>query len=257
MTTRRRWILWALEITVPVVVIALIAVWTANADSFYFPPVGDMLTAFKDTWLHGGIKVDVVPSVLRLAGGYALAVVIGISVGVLCGTSRPVRLATAPIIEFMRALPAPALIPFFILVFGVGDVSKILLIGLVTVFPVLLNTIDGIAGVDPTLLDTARSYRLTRAETLFRVRLPAASPQIFAGLRTALSLALILMVISEMVASVNGVGHFILQAQSTFDIPQMWAGILLLGILGYLLNAIFIVIERRVLRWYTAAREGV
>jgi ABC-type nitrate/sulfonate/bicarbonate transport system permease component len=115
---------------------------------------------------------------------------------------------------------------------------------------------DGISGVDATLLDTSRVYRVSAWDRVVRVMLPAAAPQIFAGLRTSLSLALILMVISEMVASTNGIGYFVLQSQRTFAIPEMWSGILLLGILGYLLNLLFVIVERRVLRWHRGARSS-
>jgi ABC-type nitrate/sulfonate/bicarbonate transport system permease component len=113
-----------------------------------------------------------------------------------------------------------------------------------------------VAGVDPTLRETARVYDIGPVDRVLRVTLPAAAPQIFAGMRTALSLALILMVISEMVASTNGIGYFVLQAQRSFAIPEMWSGILLLGILGYVLNAIFLLVERRVLRWHRGARAS-
>ena len=139
---------------------------------------------------------------------------------------------------------------------GVGDSMKVFIIAFVCVWPILLNTIDGAAGIDPTLEDTTRVYGVAKRDNLLRVVLPAAGPQIFAGLRTAVSLALILMVISEMVASTNGIGYFILQSQRTFAIPEMWSGILLLGILGYALNGGFVMIERRVLRWHRGARAS-
>ena len=135
--------------------------------------------------------------------------------------------------QFLRAIPAPALLPFAILVLGVGNSMKIFIIAFVCLWPVLLNTIDGVAGVDPTLRETARVYRIGARDRILRVMLPAAAPQIFAGMRTSLSLALILMVISEMVASTNGIGYFVLQSQRSFAIPEMWSGILLLGLLGY------------------------
>ena len=112
-------------------------------------------------------------------------------------------------------------------------------------------------GVDPTLRDTSRVYGISSRDRVLKVMFPAAAPQIFAGMRTSLSLALILMVISEMVASTNGIGYFVLQCQRSFDIPEMWSGILLLGILGYALNGIFLLIERRALRWHRGARRGV
>jgi ABC-type nitrate/sulfonate/bicarbonate transport system permease component len=138
----------------------------------------------------------------------------------------------------------------------VGNSMKVFIIAFVCVWPILLNTIDGVRGIDPTLADTTRVYGVPSGDRVWRVMLPAASPQIFAGMRTSLSLALILMVISEMVASTNGIGYFVLQSQRTFAIPEMWSGILLLGILGYVLNGIFALIERRVLRWHRGARAS-
>jgi ABC-type nitrate/sulfonate/bicarbonate transport system permease component len=104
--------------------------------------------------------------------------------------------------------------------------------------------------------ETAKSYGIKGRDRLQRIILPAASPQIFAGMRTSLSLALILLVISEMVASTNGIGFFVLQSQRSFAIPEMWSGILLLGLLGYLLNVVFVLIERRVLAWHRGARAS-
>ena len=136
-------------------------------------------------------------------------------------------------VQFLRAIPPPALLPFGILVLGVGTSMKVFIIAFVCLWPVLLNTIDGVAGVDPTLRETARVYEIARAG-------PAAAGDAArrhaADLRRHahdLSLALILMVICEMVASTNGIGYFVLQSQRSFAIPEMWSGILLLGILGY------------------------
>jgi ABC-type nitrate/sulfonate/bicarbonate transport system permease component len=154
------------------------------------------------------------------------------------------------------AIPPPALLPAAIVAIGVGDSMKVFLIAFVCLWPILLNAIDGAAGLDPTLDDTMRAYRIGRPDQLLHVVIPAAGPQIFAGVRLAVSLALIMMVISEMVASTNGIGHFILYSQRTFAIPEMWSGILLLGILGYTLNALVAGAERRMLRWHRATRPG-
>jgi ABC-type nitrate/sulfonate/bicarbonate transport system permease component len=175
---------------------------------------------------------------------------------VALGMSPLVRRVASPIVEFLRAIPAPALLPFALLVLGVGNSSKIFVIAFVCLWPILLNAIDGVSGVDPTLVDTGRVYRIPARDRLTRVVLPAAAPQIFAGMRTSLSLALILMVISEMVASSNGIGYFVLQSQRSFAIPEMWSGIILLGILGYLFNAVFLLLERRALAWHRGARAG-
>ena len=252
----RRATLIAVEVAVPVVVIAVIWFWSAGSDVYYFPPLKDVLTTFKDTWLFDRVGSDVVPSLIRLFIGYFIAVAVGVGGGIALGLSPVLRRMTEPIVEFLRAVPAPALLPFALLVLGVGNDSKIFVIAFVCLWPILLNAVDGVAGVDPTLVDTGLVYRIPASDRLRHVVLPAAAPQIFAGMRTSLSLALILMVISEMVASSNGIGYFVLQSQRSFAIPEMWSGIILLGLLGYAFNAVFLLVERRALAWHRGARAG-
>jgi ABC-type nitrate/sulfonate/bicarbonate transport system permease component len=254
--TRRGSVALGLEIAVPLAALAIWWVASSDSDSVYFPPLSDILDTFADTWLFERAGTDLAPSLARLITGFALAVVIGIGGGLLLGVSAVARRATAPIVEFLRAIPPPALIPAAIVVLGVGDGMKVLIITMACVWPILLNAIDGVASVDPTLLETSRSYGIRPLDRLRSVVLPAALPQIFAGMRTSLSIAIIVMVVSEMVASTNGVGFFVLESQSSFAITEMWSGILLLGILGYVLNLGFTRVERHVLRWHRGARES-
>jgi ABC-type nitrate/sulfonate/bicarbonate transport system permease component len=240
-----------------VVPVGLIALWwfaSAGSDSVYFPPLEQIMSAFKDLWLFERWESDVLPSLERMAIGYALAAAAGVTGGLVIGLVPWARRAAAPLVEFLRSIPPAALIPFAILLLGVDAEMKIFVIATGTLWPILLNAVDGVRSVDQTLLETARAYGIGRAERLRRVILPAAGPQIFAGLRTSLSLALILMVISEMVASTNGIGYFVIQAQRAFEIPEMWSGIILLGLLGFILNLGFTAIERRALRWYWGAQ---
>ena len=246
----------ALQLVVPALVLLAWGLWSARAENFFFPALTDILASFRANWLFARVPSDVLPSLERMLAGYALAVVGGVAAGVLIGSIRPVRWAAGPPVEFLRAIPPPVLIPFAILTFGIGPQFKVFVIAIGCVWPVLLNTIDGVRGIDPTLRETARSYRIGRVARLLWVVLPAASPRIFAGMRTAVALALILMVISEMEASTNGIGFFILQSQRSFAIPDMWSGILLLGLLGFALNAGFVELERRVLRWHRAAQAS-
>jgi ABC-type nitrate/sulfonate/bicarbonate transport system permease component len=159
-------------------------------------------------------------------------------------------------VQFLRSIPPPALLPFGILVLGVGTSMKVFIIAFVCLWPVLLNTIDGVRGIDPTMLDTARSYGVRRLERIRRIVLPAALPQIFAGLRTSLSLAVIMMVLTEYFASDSGVGYVLLISKNTFQLAPMWAAILLIGLLGYLLNLLLILVERRVLAWHRGWRAA-
>ncbi|WP_129670018.1 ABC transporter permease [Phytoactinopolyspora endophytica] len=245
-----------LEIAVPIGALALWAALTRDGSSFYFPPLLDIFRTFQETWLFAGMGTDVVPSLSRLLSGYAIAVVAGVVVGVALGSSHPLRRMVDPVVQFLRAIPPPVLIPAGILVLGVNSTMKVALIAFVCLWPILLNTIDGVGGVDPTLRETARSFQIPRRDRLFRVVLPSAAPQIFAGARVSLALAVIMMVVSEMVASTNGIGYFVLQSQRTYAITEMWSGILLLAILGYVLNALFLLVERRALRWHRGARTG-
>jgi len=252
----RRWVGGGLEIAVPILVLGAWGVLSAGSQTYYFPPLTDILSTFADTWLFERVTSDALPSLARMGAGFLIAVVVAVSLGLLLGLSPRAKRAASPIVEFARAIPPPALLPFAILVIGVGNSMKVAIIAFVCLWPILLNTIDGVLGVDPTLRDTSRVYGISPRDRVLKVMFPAAAPQIFAGMRTSLSLALILMVISEMVASTNGIGYFVLQSQRSFDIPEMWSGILLLGILGYALNGIFVLIERRALRWHRGARAS-
>jgi len=254
MTRRRSALYIAAEVLTPLLIVIGVLIFTNGSAGFYFPPLQDVLVAFQRNWLFDRFGTDILPSLGRLFAGYLIAVVLGVALGVLLGHVRWLRRQMSPIIEFLRAIPPPALLPFTIIAIGVDSSAKIALIAFICIWPVLLNTMDGIAGIEPTIKDTGIVYRIRGRDSLLFVELRAASPQIFAGMRTALPLALILMVISEMVASTNGIGYFVIQSQRTFAIADMWSGIVLLGVLGYLLNLIFTLIERRALSWYLGAR---
>jgi ABC-type nitrate/sulfonate/bicarbonate transport system permease component len=243
-------------LALPVVLVVLWWFSSANSTSYYFPPLKTILQAFGDTWFSAHFGDDVVPSVVRLLIGYAGAVVVGVALGVLLGANRTLRRITEPVLEFFRAIPPPVLIPVLFLFAGIGDVAKVIVIISGAVWPVLLNTVEGVRAVDEVLSDTSRSYRITGWARLRHLVLPAASPQIVAGMRQSLSISIILMVISEMFASSNGLGFTIIQFQRSFAIPQMWSGIILLGLLGFVLSLLFALFERRSLHWYQGLRRA-
>ncbi|MGW0823210.1 ABC transporter permease [Streptomyces sp. NPDC002845] len=232
--------------------------WVASDDStdVFWPPLRTILTTFPDVWTGERLRDDVLPSVLRLSAGYASAAVVGVALGTVVGSYRRVRAVCEPVFEFLRAVPPPVLVPVIMLFAGFGHTMKIVVIASGCVWPILLNTVEGVRAVDSVMSETARSYGVTGLARLRHVVLPSAGPQIFAGLRQALSIGIILMVISEMFAASNGLGFTIVQFQRGFAIPDMWTGILVLGLLGFLLSVVFQLVERRVLGWYHGLRAS-
>ena len=247
----------------PVFVLALpavlVAVWWLASDGStdpFWPPLRTILKTFPDVWTGERLRTDALPSLRRLLAGYALAAVAGVALGTVIGSYRRVRAVCEPVLEFLRAVPPPVLIPVIMLFAGIGDTMKIVVIASGCVWPILLNTVEGVRAVDSVMAETARSYGITGVARLRHVVLRSASPQIFAGLRQALSIGIILMVISEMFAASNGLGFTVVQFQRGFAIPDMWTGILVLGLLGFFLSVVFQLVERRVLGWYHGLRAS-
>ena len=240
-----------IEIWLPII---LVAVWwfaSLNSKSTYFPSLSKIMAAFSRDWLNPEKALaNLVPSLQLLGLGYVLAVVAGVVVGILLGLTDVLERATRPLLEVLRAIPGVALLPIFMVLFGIGVEMKIALIAFGAFWPVLLNTVDGVRGIEPTLTDVARVFRLSPARRLWSIVLPGASPQIFAGARTSLAISLIILVVSETVGADGGIGYFLLSAQRNFQVTSMWGAIVALGILGYLLNIVFRIIESGVLRWH-------
>jgi ABC-type nitrate/sulfonate/bicarbonate transport system permease component len=239
--------------------VALVVLWwyvSAGSQDFAFPPLSTIVDFFPDTWFKGRLTHDVLPSLARLAVGYTLALVIGVGLGVLIGGSRALRALLEPVLEFLRAIPPPVLVPILILVAGIDNLMKVLVIVSGCVWPVLLNTVEGVRATDEVLDDTCRSYRIGGLTRLRTFVLRSASPQIMAGARQALSIGLILMVISETKAASEGLGFTIIQFSRSFAIPEMWGGIILLGVIGVVLALLFTLVERRVLNWYHGVRAA-
>ncbi|MEU6373060.1 ABC transporter permease subunit [Streptomyces sp. NPDC046909] len=237
----------------------LLAGWWFASDgstNVFWPPLRTTLKTFPDVWTGQRLKDDVLPSLIRLLAGYAIAAAVGVALGTVIGSYRRVRAVCEPVLEFLRAVPPPVLVPVIMLFAGIDDTMKIVVIASGCVWPILLNTVEGVRAVDSVMAETARSYGITGLARLKDVVLRSASPQIFAGLRQALSIGIILMVISEMFAASDGLGFTVVQFQRSFAIPEMWTGILVLGLLGFLLSVVFQLVERRVLGWYHGLRAS-
>ncbi|SDG43012.1 ABC-type nitrate/sulfonate/bicarbonate transport system, permease component [Lentzea fradiae] len=238
----------------------LVAVWEALgllADDPFFPPPSEIAVAAWEWWVlePENLTDHVLPSIGRLLAAWAIASVIGVALGLLLGRSDRAMEYANPLLVFLRSIPPPALVPVFLLLFKVGTSMQVATIVFGVIWPVLLNSVDGARSVDVTKVDTSAVFQIRRAQWVFGVVLPAASPKIFAGLRVSLSLSLVLMVISELVAADNGIGWQLMQAQRDFDYTRMWAGVVLLGVLGYGLNTALLAVERRALAWQPRSRD--
>lgn len=237
-------------------VVLFVAWWvrSAGSKSLYFPPLESIVKALWTQWVTGPARADLSSSLEHLIAGYAIACVAGIGLGMALWALRYAREATSPYLYFLYVLPAPVLVPAAMTLFGIGFSMKVVLIAFAALWPTLLNTLDGMRGVDAVKLDTSRVLGLPRWRNALQVVLPAAGPQIVAGLRNSLQVAIILMVVSEWEASTDGIGYYIVSAQQSFDYVGMWSGIIVLAIIGVVANLLFVVAENRVLHWHYGAR---
>lgn len=244
-------------VALPAVLVAGWWVASAGSTSFFWPPLSEIVKAFPETWTWDRITGDVFPSLARLAIGYILALVFGVALGSAIGLSRGLRAFLEPTLEFFRAIPPPVLVPVIAVFAGyTGWTAKIITIALGCLWPILLNAVEGVRGLDEVLVDTARSYRLRRRTRFLHVVLRGSSPQVAAGARQALSIGVIVMVISELFGANRGLGASIVQFQRSFAIPQMWTGIILLGLIGFALSVIFRIVEHYSLAWYRGLRQA-
>ncbi|WP_113699366.1 ABC transporter permease [Nonomuraea lactucae] len=236
--------------------------WLARAwANPFLPPPTRIASWMREQWFSGPLLLteqavdNFVPSLVRVVGSWSAAVVIGITLGVAIGRIGRLADYVDPLVEFGRAVPPPAMLPVFLVLFTMGTQVQVATIVFGIIWPILLNSIDGARGVDSMQIETATVFGVPAHLRLFRIILPAASPKIFAGLRLSVSLALILMVISELKGSTDGIGYLLSVASNNADMPGIWAGVVVLGVLGFALNSLFLMIERRMLGWHRGARR--
>ena len=180
---------------------------------------------------------------------YFSASALAVLAGLLMGRFPVAYNLLEPLVESIRPLPKAALLPPLILLLGLGDAMKLTIIGLAVFFPVLINTVQGVRGIDPVLINTARTFGCPPATILAKVVLPAALPLILSGMRVSLALGLILVVTAEMLAGTGGLGYLIIDMQRSFRVLSMYAWLLILAVLGYGLNELFVCLERRAIHW--------
>jgi ABC-type nitrate/sulfonate/bicarbonate transport system permease component len=222
----------------------------------HFPPISETLSTLGEQLGEGSFWEAVGNTLQGWALGLGIAAALAIPIGIVIGSSSLLYRASRGVIEFLRPIPSVALIPLAILIYGTGLESKVFLAAFASFWQLLVATLYGVQDVDPVATDTARSFGFSRAQRLFRVTLPSAIPYIATGLRIASAVSLILTVTAELVIGSAGLGRAINVARSGGNEELMYALIITTGILGVLLNLIFVRAERRVLRWHPSQRRG-
>ncbi|WP_072804190.1 ABC transporter permease [Rhodococcoides yunnanense] len=251
----RRWSAVGWRYTKPLIAIAVfLGIWEAAprlglVDEVFLPPFSVVADAFVELVTNGQLWEHLSASLSRALTGFAIAIVIAIPLGVAIAWYKPVAEFLGPILELFRNTAALALLPVFILILGIGETSKIALVLYASTFPILLNTISGVRTVDPLLVKSARSLGLPAVRLFQKVILPAAVPTIFTGIRMAAASSILVLIAAEMVGAKAGLGYLITASQLNFQIPNMYAGIIAISLVGLAFNGVIVTIERRFSRW--------
>jgi ABC-type nitrate/sulfonate/bicarbonate transport system permease component len=241
---------FVLAVTVVVEVLARLGLLTS-----YAPPPTTVIAALFQGLGSGEISSQIGMTLVTFAQGLVLATVLAIIVGVLMGTVPVVYEALRILVEFLRPVPSVAMIPLAILFLGLGGPMRVAVITYASFWPLLVSTLYGVRAVDPVALDTARNFGISPARTLWAVTLPAALANIATGLRVSASIALVVTVTTELVAGNSGIGFYVSQMEQANRLAPMYAGILLTGLIGYLVNALFFQLERKLVFWSPSSRE--
>ncbi len=236
------------------VLLGVLALWAAVTQAqlisrVFLPSPSAVWASLAEGLTQGDLVSHTWHTVQRMAVGWLLASLLGVALGALVGVSATVRAWVQPLLEFMRPLPASAVLPLAISLFGLSGGMVLAVVAFGSMWPVLLATVHGFVHLHPTLREVGRQMQLSRVAFVFKLGLPNALPDILAGLRLSLTVSLIVSVVGEMLASQPGLGQSILLAARSFRAPDLFAGIVLLGLIGLLSNAALALAEHRALRW--------
>jgi len=237
-----------------VLVAVFFAVWevaprTGVVDRTFLPPLSEVLV---DGWRligNGQLLAHVEASLSRALSGLLVAIVIGIPLGLTIGWYARLAEIVTPLLELFRNTAPLALLPVFILLLGIGEASKAALVVYSCLWPILLNTISGVHGVDPLLIKAARGMGLSPVRLFFKVILPAAVPTIFVGVRLAGAFSLVVLIAAEMIGAKSGLGYLIIYSQYNFQLQDMYVGILTITVIGLGFNRGLMALERHFTSW--------
>ncbi|MED4402426.1 ABC transporter permease [Metabacillus fastidiosus] len=224
-------------------------------DITFFPPFSKVAEGWQGLIISGELYAHFQASIIRSAIGFGLAIIIAIPLGLIIGWYPLANQLLNPVLELFRNTAALALLPVFILLLGIGETSKVSIVLFACVFPILLNTINAVRNVDPLLIKSAKSMGLSSYKLFYKVILPASIPTIFTGIRMAGTASILVLIAAEMVGAKEGLGYLINYAQMNFQIPQMYAGIITISLLGFFLNYVLVSLERKFSSWKTNPNE--
>ena len=241
-------------------VVLLLGLWEASArlgivQSTNWPPFSAVMVALYSSIVDGELLPIIVSTLWRLARGYVLGSACGVVLGFAIALNRPARLMLLPTIELLRPIPIPAIIPPLIFLMGLDDKLRLFAIAFATFFPVVLNTLAGVRAVEPVYRQVAQTFGVPRWKTLGCVVFPASLPFILAGLRTSLGLAFVVTVIAEMIVGEQGIGYYLVTMEFAMRTAEMYAGIILVTCIAYLLNCAFVAWEAHAIRWARLIEE--
>ncbi|MBO0996401.1 ABC transporter permease [Bacillus sp. SD075] len=224
-------------------------------DTTFFPPFSKVAEGWWGLVISGDLYAHFQASIRRSFFGFGLAILIAIPLGLIIGWYPLANELLNPVLELFRNTAALALLPVFILLLGIGETSKVTIVLFACTFPILLNTINAVRNVDPLLIKSAKSMGLPSYKLFYKVILPASIPTIFTGIRMAGTASILVLIAAEMVGAKEGLGYLINYAQMNFQIPQMYAGIITISLLGFILNYILVSLERKFSSWKTNPNE--
>lgn len=250
-------LLWEYSVSLPqksvIIVLSLLA-WeilprAEIIDPVFLPSLSTVIESLFLMITSGELLKHTLISFQRALIGFGLATALAVPLAFLIGWFKTIEKYLDPPLQAFRQLPTLALFPVFILVFGIGEVSKIAIIAKATFWPIFLNTVSGVSQLDPLLVKTARSMGVTSFGMFRRVVLPATIPSMFSGLRLSATTALLMLVAAEMLGASSGIGFLIFNTEARFMIPEMYAAIMALTFYGIVLNYGLIAVQKRVSRW--------
>lgn len=243
-----------------IVILLLLILWEVApriglVDPTFFPPFSKVAESWWGLAVSGDLYVHLQASIFRSLFGFGLAILIAIPLGLLIGWYPLANELLTPVLELFRNTAALALLPVFILLLGIGETSKISIVLFACIFPILLNTINAVRNVDPLLIKSAKSMGLPSYKLFAKVIVPASIPTIFTGIRMAGSSSILVLIAAEMVGAKEGLGYLINYSQQNFQIPQMYAGIITIALLGVAINYLLVSLEKKFSRWKTSQNE--